>query len=93
MAETTQTNEPVKQGFWSWLGKIFSNNRDLDSTGLLIIIGGGAILHQVFCFVSSTYAGTAAATENGELYSHAINSMVLYFFMKGKNGESNKETK
>ena len=95
MEKTEQTDKPVKQGFWNWIGKIFSNNRDLDSTGLLVIIGGGAILHQVFCFVDSTYAATVAATENGQLYSHAINSMVLYFFMKGKSGDTitEKDTK
>ena len=34
--------KPIKKGFWNWIHQVFNNNKDLDSTGLLLIVGGGA---------------------------------------------------
>ena len=78
--------KPIKKGFWNWIHQVFNNNKDLDSTGLLLIVGGGAILNQVLGFISPSYAATAPALAATEMYDKAVMAMVFYFFMKGNKG-------
>ena len=87
MKEAKQ-EKPPKKGFWHWIHQVFQNNRDLDSTGLLIIVGGGAILNQLLCAFVTGYAATPIAQEITKLYDSAITAMVLYFFMKGKSADN-----
>ena len=87
-----QPIKPVKRGFWSWIHQVYQNNRDLDSSNLILFIGGGTILNQIFCFLKPEYAKTAAAVEITRLYATAIVMMVMYFFKKGGDGNGQSQS-
>ena len=84
MSETTQNGKPDKKGFWHWIHQVFQNNKDLDSTGLLIIIGGGAIINQFLCAFVPEYDTSNASKEITRMYETALVATVMYFFGKGK---------
>ena len=84
MTETTQNDKPIKKGFWHWIHQVFKNNKDLDSTGLLVIIGGGSIVNQFLCAFVPEYDTSDAAKEITRMYETALVATVMYFFGKGK---------
>lgn len=82
-----EKKKPVFSGMWSFIYSIFQNNKDIDSTLLLITFTSSFCWFIHICAHNTVFATTGMSKDILDMYFLSFPLLIAYFFKKdGENG-------